>query len=344
MGLFLLRKRFMNLAKYVSKNDDVLLVDSFVKADSLINSERHQQIMCSISGGSDSDIMLDLCHKVDREKKISYVWFDTGLEYQATKDHLEYLEWRYRIQVERRRALMPIPLCCKTYGQPFLSKYVSDQIRRLQAVDFSWEDRSFEELSLRYPSCTSALKWWCDYYDRDGQGKPSRFSISRNKHLKRFLMDCPPWFSISNKCCYYAKKKVSEQYVKEHRIDLSILGVRKYEGGIRSVAYDGCYTPRTSKGISVYRPLFWYRNDTKAAYQEKFHITHSLCYTAYGMSRTGCAGCPYNRHILQELEIIEQFEPRLFQAVSSVFSDSYEYTRLYRQYAAFQDAKLPLAA
>ena len=36
--------------------------------------------------------MLDIVWRCDKDNKVDYVWFDTGLEYQATKDHLKYLE------------------------------------------------------------------------------------------------------------------------------------------------------------------------------------------------------------------------------------------------------------
>ena len=39
--------------------------------------------------------MLDILSKVDTEHKVIYVWFDTGIEYQATKNHLNYLEEKY---------------------------------------------------------------------------------------------------------------------------------------------------------------------------------------------------------------------------------------------------------
>lgn len=35
--------------------------------------------ICSISGGSDSDIVLDLIHKVDEDSKVKYFWIDTDL-------------------------------------------------------------------------------------------------------------------------------------------------------------------------------------------------------------------------------------------------------------------------
>ena len=76
--------------------------------------------------------MLDLCEQFDESKKITYVYFDTGLEFEATKRHLNYLEERYGVTIHRVRAEKPIPVCCKIYGQPFISKQVSEWIERLQ--------------------------------------------------------------------------------------------------------------------------------------------------------------------------------------------------------------------
>lgn len=69
---------------------NLAIFDAFTKADSVINSPKYSNIMCSISGGADSDVMLDMIHRVDVDDKVRYVWFNTGLEYQATKDHLKY--------------------------------------------------------------------------------------------------------------------------------------------------------------------------------------------------------------------------------------------------------------
>ena len=114
--------------------------DNLVRAWSKINSSKYDKIVCSISGGSDSDITLDICVMCDKNGKIIYVMFDTGLEYQATKDHKKYLEQKYGIEIVVLRAEKPIPICCKQYGQPFLSKQVSEYISRLQKHNFQWED------------------------------------------------------------------------------------------------------------------------------------------------------------------------------------------------------------
>lgn len=318
------------LWEFLDINDDMLIVDSFVKANSVINSPLYKTILCSISGGSDSDVMLDLISRVDLNKKVKYVWFNTGLEYQATKDHLDYLEQKYNIEIIRERAIKPIPLTCKEYGQPFISKFVSEYIGRLQKHGFNFIDLPYEELILLYPKCVSALKWWCNVYE--SKAGNSRFNISRNKYLKEFLIANPPTFKISSKCCKYAKKDVGKQLVKKYDADLQIIGVRQAEGGIRATAYKNCFSINEDKE-DYYRPLFWYKDDTKKEYEEKFNVEHSACYTEYGFTRTGCCCCPYGRELENELEVARVFEPNLYKAVCNVFKDSYEYTRKYRAFA-----------
>ena len=55
-----------------------------------LNYSGYKKVLCSISGGSDSDIVLDIVTKWDNKKIVDYVFFDTGLEYQATKDQLSF--------------------------------------------------------------------------------------------------------------------------------------------------------------------------------------------------------------------------------------------------------------
>lgn len=153
--------------------------------------------------------------------------------------------------------------------------------------------------------------------------------------LKESIHQNPPTFKISNKCCTYAKKKVAEKYVKDNNFDLSIIGVRKAEGGIRAAKYNSCYIDNQAnddKDTSFYRPLFWYKNEDEEVYDRMFDVKHSDCYEVYGLKRTGCVGCPYNRNISDEIEVMEEFEPQLAKAAKNIFRDSYEYTKQYREF------------
>lgn len=127
------------------------------------------------------------------------------------------------------------------------------------------------------------------------------------------------------------KKDVSHKLMSENNYDLKVVGIRKAEGGVRANAYKTCFDDN-GDGYDNYRPLFWYKNSDKEIYDDHYKITHSKCYTEYGLKRTGCAGCPYGRDFEQELEIIEKYEPKLFKAVMNIFGDSYKYTREYRKF------------
>lgn len=144
----------------------------------------------------------------------------------------------------------------------------------------------------------------------------NRFPLSRIEPNQEAAMTM--WEAQGNEHCYFA-------------IDLMIIGVRKAEKGIRSASYKTCFTAREDE-CDQYRPLFWYSDKDEVYYDELFNIQHSDCYTKYGMTRTGCVGCPFNRKLLDELSIIEEHEPKMLKAVSHVFKDSYEYTRMFREY------------
>lgn len=316
----------LELLENAPQQDNVIL-ESLVMTEAKLRE--YDSIVCSVSGGSDSDIVIDLCQKFDTSDKITYVFFDTGLEYKATKEHLLDLEKKYNIKIQTIKAIKTIPVCCKEYGQPFLSKQVSEWISRLQRHDFKWEDEPFETLYKKYPKCKAALRWWCnDFGEKD---EKSRFNISHNQYLKEFMVLNPPKFKISNKCCHYAKKMTASQVKLSGDYDLNIYGVRKYEGGARGSAYKTCFSSK-NESVDEYRPIFWYLNNNKQTYETFYNVTHSKCYVEYGLKRTGCAGCPYGRNFEEELEIIKNYEPKLYLAVTSIFKEAYDYTRKYKEF------------
>ena len=331
----------MNIDVYQQSFDteNYTIVDSYSKAVRRIND--NSTVLCSISGGSDSDIVLDIIHNVDDSRKVTYYWIDTGLEYQATKEHLDYLENKYDIQIERIKPKKSIPVCVSEYGVPFVSKYVSEQMMRLQLHKFQWEDEPLKVLLERYPNCKTALQWWCNAYytAENGVQQMSRFSISHNKWLKEFIMQNPPDFPISNKCCEYAKKKPAKQFIKEMDADIEITGIRKSEGSIRSANYKSCFSESKSKGCGTYRPIFWYADGDKRDYEQFYGVNHSRCYTEYGLKRTGCVGCPFNPRITEELEIIQKYEPKLYTAAVNIFGKSYEYTKKYHDFVKMMKSK-----
>ena len=308
---------------------ELMVQDAFTKSYSVFQA--HKKICVSISGGSDSDILVDMATKLDPDQsKTTFVFFDTGIEMAASKQHIAYLEDRYGIKIEIVRPKMPVPLAVREKGFPFLSKYCSEMIHRLQINNFDFKrgNRSYEELLSEYPNCQSALAWWCNL-----KISPA-LRVDGRKYLKEFLIANPPKFKIASACCHEAKIKTSEEYLKKGGFDLSIIGVRRAEGGIRS-AKSNCFISKgLDKPYDTYKMIFWFTNTDKKRYEEFYNITHSKAYTEYLLPRTGCAACSYG-NFEEELKILDIFEPNLAKAARNIFGQSYDYTR---EYFAFRDS------
>lgn len=313
----------MSLEFLDSAPHNMTIVDSMVKCSSLISS--HDKILASISGGSDSDVLLDMFIQCGGKEKTTFVFFNTGLEYNATKKHLQYLREKYGVEIHEVPPIKPIPVCVRDYGVPFWSKYVSEMISRLQRHGFMWEDEPYETLIVKYPKCSSALKWWCNSHQRD-DGEMSNFNIGYVPYLKEFIISNPPKFKISNKCCHYAKKAPGKKYLSENDFDMNCIGVRKAEGGVRSTRYKNCFT-QSCGGADQYRPLFWLSDADKAEYEAHYEIIHSDCYKVWGMDRTGCAGCPFSKYWENEIHLVEKYEPKFYKAIQKIFGESYEYRK-----------------
>jgi 3'-phosphoadenosine 5'-phosphosulfate sulfotransferase (PAPS reductase)/FAD synthetase len=128
-------------------------------------------------------------------------------------------------------------------------------------------------------------------------------------------------------------------YSKEHDIDLVITGIRRAEGGRRATKITNCYLPEKYSPYAMYFPLFWWSNEDKSRFIKENNIKLSDCYEVYGMSRTGCIGCPFGRKLDEELDILEKYEPKLHKIATTIFAKTYDATKEYR---TFVKEKLPL--
>lgn len=277
--------------------------------------DRYSDVYVSISGGSDSDIMIDLIEDIKPyiNSNITYLFVDTGLEYAATKEHIEDLQCKYKCKIEIIKPEKTIPNVIKKYGQPFISKRVSDYISRLQQHNFKWENENFDILYKKYPHCKAALRWYCNNFEHP------KYNICQNKGLKDFLIMNPLNFKVSKKCCDIVKKRSLSQYKGLH-----VIGIRKCEGGARN-DIKSCWDIDND----LFYPLLFMNKAQKEQYENDFGVTHSKCYTEYGLQRTGCAGCPFGQHYQEELKIIRKYEPKLYNACINLFGESYNATNQY---------------
>lgn len=311
----------------------------------------HPKACCSYSGGSDSDIMLDLIERTRAKYNlppIDYAFINTGLEMEAIKRHVKQTAEKYGVKIQTYRPKRNIVLAVRDNGVPFMSKIVSERLGGAlrKGIPFSVIDEyeqadnkpeKYEELKKRYPKCVKEISFLCSCYSSNGTpcAGSSQFVINGAKYLREFIEENPPSFAISNKCCDICKKSVAHKLSKKY--DMMITGERCAEGGIRANAKftngSGCFG-EMQDGTFRLRPLFYVSNADKAWYKEYYGIRYSDAYEVYGLTRTGCCGCSISYKAVEDLERIRPYEPNLVKAAWNVFGDSYRYRQKYNEYKA----------
>lgn len=309
----------------------------------------HPNAICSYSGGSDSDIMLDVIERT-REifnlPPITYVFFNTGLEMQATKDHVKATAEKYDVEIKECRPKINIVQAARTYGIPFVSKIMSAGLSEWQKKKIPLsiareyekaEDKAAKrkELKKRYPKCERVINFLC-CCNSSGEPRPNiQLVINSSKYMRDFIGECPPEFKISAKCCDYCKKQIAHKVQKG--FDMIITGERRAEGGMRSVPRKDnsalCFG-ETSTGQYRLRPLYYVTDNDKEWYKNYYKIKYSDAYEVYGLTRTGCCGCPISHKAVDDLEKIRPYEPNVVKAAWNIFGDSYEYRAKYNKYKA----------
>lgn len=77
---------------------------------------QHPNAICSYSGGSDSDILIDIIERARHlfgMPPIKYAFFNTGLEMQATKNHVKEIAEKYGVEIVECR---PKKISCLLRG------------------------------------------------------------------------------------------------------------------------------------------------------------------------------------------------------------------------------------
>lgn len=215
----------------------------------------HNAICVGVSGGSDSDIIVHMIVTYFRHylEKIHFVLGNTGIEYQATKDHLDYLEERYGIEIEeiKGRSVVGVVHEC---GVPVLSKEYSNKVEQYAKGNQSGKD------------------WYEGRWRRPTGKQKALADAIKERHIR-----------VSCKCCDISKKQPFAKYYRENGIDLVITGERRAEGGQRATRHSSCFEPNSHGGkYDKYMPLFFWDDATKAYYKEQEGIRYSDCYEVWG--------------------------------------------------------------
>lgn len=321
----------------------------FVAIQSIVakHLKEHPNAICSYSGGADSDIMIHLIEntrKIFNLPPVKYVFFNTGLEMKATKDHVKRMAEKYGVEIQEVRPKINIVKATREHGVPFVSKIMSSGLSEWQkkGVPLSIADEYNEaedkhakrlELKERYPKCESLINFLC-CCNKDGEPRPNiQLVINSSKYMLDFIKECPPDFKISAKCCDYCKKQVAHRVQKD--FEMIITGERRDEGGMRSVPRKDntalCFT-ETASGQFRLRPLYYVSDKDKDWYKERYNIRYSDAYEVYGFKRTGCCGCPISYRAIDDLELLRPYEPNVVKAAWNLFGKSYLYRQKYNEY------------
>lgn len=166
--------------------------------------------------------------------------------------------------------------------------------------------------------------------------KNTQLKLSGCPYLKEFLEDSKPPFRVSNECCDFCKKQPAHDAQKDY--EMIITGERMAEGGMRSIRNKDLADDETmcfyrfGDNQFRFRPLYYVSDKDKAWYKTEYGIRYSDAYEVYGLTRTGCCGCPISYKAMDDLNLIEPYEPNVVKAAWSIFGDSYRYRKQYVEY------------
>lgn len=183
---------------------EFLLLDRIAKIKSINNLYNlNDNSYISFSGGKDSLVMSYLIDLSIPNNSIPRVFVDTGIEFNLLRKFVKKLaEKDSRIKIIYPKKNISVML--KEKGYPFKSKEHSQIVGTYQKLG----DKSIYAQSYlngkRFIQCPQKL----------------RYQFSPNFKLK-----------ISDKCCFELKKEPCENFSKENKKTISIVGIRKAEGG-----------------------------------------------------------------------------------------------------------------
>lgn len=224
-------------------------------------------VYVSYSGGKDSEVLLDICRSL--YPNIKAVFVNTGQEFPETiKQVLMRKNQGYNIDIVIPK--MKFSEVVKEYGYPVVSKEQSCYIKE-------YRESKSEELKL--------IRW---------NGINGSWKISEKW---KYLTEVD--FKISDKCCYFLKKKPMFTYEKETKRK-AIIGTMADEssGRKRSYLITGCNS--FEKGRPQSRPLGFWKEEDIWEYIKEFNLEINEMYTKHGRTRTGCYGCLFGCHIEEQ--------------------------------------------
>ena len=194
--------------------NEFLLADRIAKIKSINEQyDLENNAYVSFSGGKDSTVLHYLIDEALPNNKIPRVYADTGIELKSIRNFvMEIQKNDSRIQIIK--PTQNIKSTLETYGYPFKSKAHSQVLADYQMYGF--EKYTWTRVYAGLELTTKGTK---------------PFRICPQKLKYQFSKDFK--LKISDMCCTKLKKEPLDKWQEENNRKISIVGVRREEGGRR---------------------------------------------------------------------------------------------------------------
>lgn len=280
-------------------DNELILFDRLNVIKDTINKYGEENFYLSFSGGKDSTLLSWLIDKALPGNKIPRVFMNTGIEYLMIVDFVKELaskDERFVIVQSSK----PIKKILEEYGYPFKSKEHSTKLHE-------WQQGNRETKSMK--KYISGAPFQCP--------DMLLYQFSDNFNLK-----------VSQFCCHKLKKEPAKKWAKENKKSITITGMRREEGGQRTTL--GCILTDKNGKVVKFHPLAVVSDEWEDWLIEKEKITLCPLYLhPYNFKRTGCAGCPFNLHLQEQLETMSMFLPAERRRCEIIWKKVYdEYRRI----------------
>ena len=280
-------------------DNELLLFDRLQVIKDTITKYGEENFYLSFSGGKDSTLLSWLIDKALPGNKIPRVFINTGIEYLMIVDFVKELaskDDRFVIIQPSK----PIRKILEEYGYPFKSKEHSTKLHE-------WQQGNRETKSMK--KYISGAPFQCPDI--------LLYQFSDNFNLK-----------VSQFCCHKLKKEPAKKWAKENKKSITITGMRREEGGQRTTL--GCILTDKNGKIVKFHPLAVVSDEWEDWLIERESIALCPLYCQpYNFKRTGCAGCPFNLHLQEQLETMSIYLPNERRRCEIIWKKVYdEYRRI----------------
>lgn len=284
--------------------EEFILLDRLQKIESVVNNYGEDKFAISFSGGKDSTVLSVLIDLALPGNKIPRVHVNTGIELNMIRDFVLALQ-KEDDRIKIIKPQVPIKPMLERDGYPFKSKTHAHNVERYNRIGI----------------CPSIEH----YLGESGDWGAKQRCPKKLKY--QFTPDFSDRLRISDLCCVNMKEEPLGKWGIEHNRPIAITGVMRDEGGRREKAV--CLAFENDK-LEKFQPMSVVTKKWEEWFIKEFKINICPIYLPpYNFERTGCKGCPFNRHVQKELDTLDKYFPNEKKQCELIWAPVYkEYRRL----------------